>query len=104
METLVAPLVWLAALVYLAAPVYAGLWIWRQKSRQRSIALGVRYLIAWLVTIALVLQYILSGAWYGESTSLGRNVIDAVVMLAIFVVLPVTSIIHLWRSADHAKS
>jgi membrane protein YdbS with pleckstrin-like domain len=92
-------LAYAVVILYLIAPAHAGWWIWRQSARGRNVALGIGYLAVWLLVIMVVVIFIRSGAWYSESTSHSAYIIDGL-LLAIFVLFPIVSIVHLEQRAS----
>jgi len=100
MDALLTLLAYPVAILYLLVmPAHAAFWIWRQNARGRDVGLGIGYLTAWLIVTTLVVIFFLSGAWYSENTSLSANIVEGLIVFAIFVALPITSIVHLRHRA-----
>lgn len=100
MDDLLRILLILAVVTYLfGTPGYIVAWLIHQKRVAGSrMGAGLACLFIWLSSLAFTVLYIFSGAWYSESTSTARNVIEMLVAFVLYVLLPIGSIIYLHRT------
>jgi hypothetical protein len=98
MNDLLGPLFMLAVLIYLfGTPGYIVAWLIHQRRAGSPMGAGLACLAIWLSSLAFAVHYLLTAAWYSEGTSTAMNVMQALLVLVLYVVLPIGSLVYLHR-------